>query len=574
MMEQNQSVATLTTTTTTTAVSAPGSASSVQLSDAVSNVSTGLLAGDACVSPNGASAVNNGSESTLNTPDEAAQQQQEPTKLDLFGDYDDEEDSILVVDNENHEPPTKQITSRAQFIDVYIIYIGLGRWDVHVRLWFGKENIMRNAHCQFVESEYSDLDYLTTFMIDEVSVCSPEDRAELHRRLALAYAGHPTVFGYIQRYRQLCRKMGWPEPHKDYESAVQRAISRSLATDCGSGSGGGHNDDPAPATEQTTTTAATSSVAASAVTIANSTSGAAAHLQQQAVVAGIETAVAAAAAAQKSPTKEELPILETVDRADTADSEPAALGAPEAEEKAGTKAVQPESSAAVDWETDRQELQQLKDRLFDFSGLVLSVAPRPEVPPNPIHWGCSHDCRRYRHCRWHDRNDYLNKSYLPPYLISRCYHCREQSAKECGISAFMLWFLHLQHQIPYPYFLQQRLRYPPGRVGEAEIRYEMRHRGRQPCTCLRDRATGRPLVMPPCTEFPEDYLPDEEFAAQLARSFLGLIKTIRIIMMTLRRLLSDAGFSECCRPGMCHFRLGGAALPAIANASLLMPLMM
>uniref|UniRef100_A0A1I8HHV0 Uncharacterized protein n=1 Tax=Macrostomum lignano TaxID=282301 RepID=A0A1I8HHV0_9PLAT len=425
---------------------------------------------------------------------------------------------------------------------------------------------MRNAHCQFVESEYSDLDYLTTFMIDEVSVCSPEDRAELHRRLALAYAGHPTVFGYIQRYRQLCRKMGWPEPHKDYESAVQRAISRSLATDGGSGSGGGHNDDPAPATEQTTTTAATSSVAASAVTIANSTSGAAAHLQQQAVVAGIgggggggweldpnvlnekllllrETAVAAAAAAQKSPTKEELPILEAVDRADTADSEPAALGAPEAEDKAGTKATEEtatDDAALLPCITDNHSCQlMVAGRLTTAaaasestderrsassdrgrsSGLALSVAPRPEVPPSPIHWGCSHDCRRYRQCRWHDRNDYLSKSYLPPYLISRCYHCREQSARECGISAFMLWFLHLQHQIPYPYFLQQRLRYPPGRVGEAEIRYEMRHRGRQPCTCLRDRATGQPLVMPPCTEFPEDYLPDEEFAAQLAAQF-------------------------------------------------------
>ncbi|VDD77395.1 unnamed protein product [Mesocestoides corti] len=101
-------------------------------------------------------------------------------------------------------------------------------------------------------------------------------------------------------------------------------------------------------------------------------------------------------------------------------------------------------------------------------------------------------------CAFCDRHDYLHRLDLPNYLTSPCYHCRESLAREAKISPEDLFDLHLQHNVPWPAYLQARFNIPPdGRALDDLIAYDCRWRGREPCTCLGDSAP-----MPPCVEFP------------------------------------------------------------------------
>ncbi|VDQ05534.1 unnamed protein product [Trichobilharzia regenti] len=107
---------------------------------------------------------------------------------------------------------------------------------------------------------------------------------------------------------------------------------------------------------------------------------------------------------------------------------------------------------------------------------------------------------RNSYCALCDTHDYLHQIELPAYLISPCYHCREYLAREAKITPEILLDLHLQHNIPWPGFLQARLGIPSdGRSTEELIAYDCRWRSRQPCRCY---AALDGSLLPPCVEFP------------------------------------------------------------------------
>ncbi|KAH9579020.1 Nuclear receptor-binding protein [Schistosoma haematobium] len=107
---------------------------------------------------------------------------------------------------------------------------------------------------------------------------------------------------------------------------------------------------------------------------------------------------------------------------------------------------------------------------------------------------------RNSYCALCDTHDYLHQIHLPAYLISPCYHCREFLANEAKITPEILLDLHLQHNIPWPGFLQARFGIPnDDRSTEELIAYDCRWRSRQPCRCL---ASVDGSLLPPCVEFP------------------------------------------------------------------------
>lgn len=73
------------------------------------------------------------------------------------------------------------------------------------------------------------------------------------------------------------------------------------------------------------------------------------------------------------------------------------------------------------------------------------------------------------------------------------------SSLHCAISLFNS--LPIQHNVPWPAFLQARFNIPSdGRSLKELIAYDCRWRGREPCTCLPDSGP-----LPPCVEFPWFY---------------------------------------------------------------------
>ncbi|VEL12025.1 unnamed protein product [Protopolystoma xenopodis] len=107
---------------------------------------------------------------------------------------------------------------------------------------------------------------------------------------------------------------------------------------------------------------------------------------------------------------------------------------------------------------------------------------------------------RNSYCALCDNHDYLHRVDLPAYLVSPCYHCRETLARDAKITPEALFDLHLQHNIPWPAYLQARYGLPSdGRQLSELIAYDCKWRSRQPCYCF--SAHGVP-VLPPCVEFP------------------------------------------------------------------------
>uniref|UniRef100_A0A1I8H463 DUF3736 domain-containing protein n=1 Tax=Macrostomum lignano TaxID=282301 RepID=A0A1I8H463_9PLAT len=379
-------------------------------------------------------------------------------------------------------------------------YIGLGRWNCHLKVWFDERHILRNVNVQLTEQRYCQPRAIARQFVED-QVCGTQDEEALARRIAFAFLGHPTQNGRVRDYQELCTKLGWaqppspqPQPQQqlDTQSSSERTgTSRQASRDYpaggggnggGAGSSGGGNNRGSPPVSAAPTAAAPPTAAA-------------------APAAAPTVAPATVAAAPGQPQN---PLLSHQLDCDLLSRKLDALA------------------------KQRQEAEE-RQRLRDCTYERICAGPRQpnhddvdcvlvpvEAPPSELFWGCGPTCRSYRECRWHDKCDYLSRSDLPNYLTARCYHCREQLAKESGVDAFTLWWLHSQNRVPYPYFLQVRFGYPLEPVTQEDIRYECRFRGRRPCRCLRDKRTGRVLELPPCTEFPEDYVSDGEDPAAAA----------------------------------------------------------
>ncbi|VDO04344.1 unnamed protein product [Rodentolepis nana] len=93
-------------------------------------------------------------------------------------------------------PPTQAPTTPALFTHCQYAYIGTGRWQVYVQMWFVEERLKREAYLQVLENEWHDYDRIADLF--EGSKClSSNDRIILVRLLAMARHNIPLIEGEL-----------------------------------------------------------------------------------------------------------------------------------------------------------------------------------------------------------------------------------------------------------------------------------------------------------------------------------------------------------------------------------------
>ncbi|CDS39446.1 nuclear receptor binding protein [Echinococcus multilocularis] len=421
-------------------------------------------------------------------------------------------------------PPTQSPTTAALFTHCQYAYIGVGRWQVYVQMWFVEDRLKREAYLQVLEHEWHDYDRIADLF--EGSKClSSSDKSILVRLLAMARHNIPLVEGELiyPCYAPQCNSNIYAQ------ELYSKLVTLHLH-------------------QQAQELIARASLNGTAHVIP--TANANASSQQQA-----ETPVALQSANQADPNNATAPAAASV--AELVDANPAAAAVPVLlPSGAMTTASDPCRSSLPPSQqgpgscphelADRAEASEAPIRV---NGNLQVLPPPPSVrqpvategggaggagvpamvvassnsvqtsDPNPPQLAPANPLTRLNNqdivemldvgalapqnatCALCDRHDYLHHVDLPNYLTCPCYHCRESLARDAKITPEDLFNLHLQHNVPWPAFLQARFNIPPdGRSLNELIAYDCRWRGREPCTCLPDSGP-----LPPCVEFPWFY---------------------------------------------------------------------
>ncbi|CAH8875079.1 unnamed protein product [Trichobilharzia szidati] len=121
------------------------------------------------------------------------------------GDDDDDEDEKRVVEPvERYEPQTVHVNPPerapnhpALFTHCQYLYVGAGRWQVYVQMWFVEDRLKRETYVQVFDYEWHDHERVADLF--EASKClSPVDRSNLVRLLALARHNCALIDGELQ----------------------------------------------------------------------------------------------------------------------------------------------------------------------------------------------------------------------------------------------------------------------------------------------------------------------------------------------------------------------------------------
>ncbi|TGZ58894.1 hypothetical protein CRM22_009369 [Opisthorchis felineus] len=383
-------------------------------------------------------------------------------------DEDDEDDEKNLSETiDRFEPQTIHVVAPdrapnhpALFTHCQYFYIGSGRWQVYVQMWFVEERLKRETYVQVFDYEWHDYERVADLF--EASRClNPVDRPSLVRLLALARHNCPLIDGELQ----------FPGPLNVRSSHFDAFELHEKLT--------------------------------------------ALRLHQQA-----RDQLLRECAAQESRVLPDGTQIQSLCASDPDAKQPSSLP-PERDTK-GTLAnterqesdnlptVPDEVPACADHvfqlqEQQRSQLQPAKETELTKEPIHVLLGgsrKRLEVPSanNTLFLDVGSLAPRNAYCALCDTHDYLHRVDLPAYLISPCYHCREGLAKEAKISPEVLLDLHLQHNIPWPAHLQARFNLPTdGRSMEELIAYDCRWRSRQPCRCLVPMGGH---LLPPCVEFP------------------------------------------------------------------------
>ncbi|CAH8464981.1 unnamed protein product [Dicrocoelium dendriticum] len=117
---------------------------------------------------------------------------------------DDDDDKNVGESVERFEPQTIHVAAPdrapaypALFTHCQYFYIGAGRWQVYVQMWFVEDRLKREAFVQVFDDEWHDCQRVADLF--EASRCvNPADRSNLVRLLSLARHNCPLIDGELQ----------------------------------------------------------------------------------------------------------------------------------------------------------------------------------------------------------------------------------------------------------------------------------------------------------------------------------------------------------------------------------------
>ncbi|KAL5967198.1 Nuclear receptor-binding protein [Taenia solium] len=418
-------------------------------------------------------------------------------------------------------PPAQPPTTPALFTHCQYAYIGVGRWQVYVQMWFVEDRLKREAYLQVLENEWHDYDRIADLF--EGSKClSSSDKSILVRLLAMARHNIPLVEGELiypcygpqcndSIYAQeLYSKLVTLHLHQQAQELVARVSSNGTAHVIPTANAN------ASSQQQAETPAAPQS--ANQANLINATAPATASVGELVDV---------------NPAMATIPVLLPSGAMTTA-SDPCSSSLPPSQQGPGScphefadKAEGLEAPIRVNGDLQLRpppppvrQLVATEGGGVGGAGVSGMVVASSASDPNPSQLTPMTTPTRVNNsrgiiemldvgalapqnatCALCDRHDYLHRTDLPNYLTCPCYHCRESLARDAKITPEDLFDLHLQHNVPWPAFLQARFNIPSdGRSLEELIAYDCRWRGREPCTCLPDSGP-----LPPCVEFPWFY---------------------------------------------------------------------
>nr|CAH8819315.1 unnamed protein product [Trichobilharzia regenti] len=379
------------------------------------------------------------------------------------GDDDDDEDEKRVVEQvERYEPQTVHVNPPerapnhpALFTHCQYLYVGAGRWQVYVQMWFVEDRLKRETYVQVFDYEWHDHERVADLF--EASKClSPVDRCNLVRLLALARHNCALIDGELQFPGPIATRQSNFDTLELHEKLAalhlhQQVKEHLVSSDSGASKHAVHSSSVTPKVDSSQASSTKHEqngvevVRQNPAAVVNEVTACAEHINQVQLHHCADQT-------QDTPTPREASVGVSDTDGTKENQDPG---------KNKTKATDSENALFLD---------------------VGSLAPRNS------------------YCALCDTHDYLHQIELPAYLISPCYHCREYLAREAKITPEILLDLHLQHNIPWPGFLQARLGIPSdGRSTEELIAYDCRWRSRQPCRCY---AALDGSLLPPCVEFP------------------------------------------------------------------------
>ncbi|CAH8647563.1 unnamed protein product [Heterobilharzia americana] len=381
---------------------------------------------------------------------------------------DDDDEKHVVEQFERYEPQTVHVNPPerapnhpALFTHCQYLYIGAGRWQVYVQMWFVEDRLKRETYVQVFDYEWHDHERVADLF--EASRClNSIDRPNLVRLLALARHNCALVDGELQFPGPIGTRQSNFDALELHEKLAALHFHQQASGQLASSESG----------------VAKHTVCSSSVIPGVDNLHIGSNNQDQ---SGCETV----GAVQPFDRQNHVPFVNEV----KACAEH--IIQVQLHQRAGQNQDTPTPRAASVGVTDTDRTKEILDlgknkiKANLASALFLNVG---SLAP------------RNSYCALCDSHDYLHQIDLPAYLISPCYHCREFLAREAKITPEILLDLHLQHNIPWPGFLQARFGIPSdGRSTEELISYDCRWRSRQPCRCF---AAIDGSLLPPCVEFP------------------------------------------------------------------------
>ncbi|CAH8664495.1 unnamed protein product [Schistosoma bovis] len=380
-------------------------------------------------------------------------------------DDDDDDEKRVVEPVERYEPQTVHVnpperapSHPALFTHCQYLYVGAGRWQVYVQMWFVEDRLKRETYVQVFDNEWHDYERVADLF--EASRClNPVDRSNLVRLLALARHNCALIDGELQFPGSIASRQSNFDALELHEKLValhlhQQAKERLTSRDSGLAKSSIHSSSATPNNENGHTVSSN-------------------HDQNLGDIRSIDYQNHVPISNEVQACAEHITQVQLHQRADQTQDPP-------------TPCPVSVGLSDIDGTKENQDPgKQQKVKNDPNSALFLDVS---SLAP------------RNSYCALCDTHDYLHQIHLPAYLISPCYHCREFLANEAKITPEILLDLHLQHNIPWPGFLQARFGIPnDGRSTEELIAYDCRWRSRQPCRCL---ASVDGSLLPPCVEFP------------------------------------------------------------------------
>ncbi|CAH8675741.1 unnamed protein product [Schistosoma rodhaini] len=380
-------------------------------------------------------------------------------------DDDDDDEKRVVEPVERYEPQTVHVnpperapSHPALFTHCQYLYVGAGRWQVYVQMWFVEDRLKRETYVQVFDNEWHDYERVADLF--EASRClNPVDRSNLVRLLALARHNCALIDGELQFPGPIASRQSNFDALELHEKLValhlhQQAKERLTSRDSGLAKSSIHSSSATPNNENGPVVSSD-------------------HDQNLGDIRSMDYQNHVPIPNEVQACAEHITQVQLHQRADQTQDPP-------------TPCPVSVGLSDVDGTKENQDPgKQQKVKNDPNSALFLDVS---SLAP------------RNSYCALCDTHDYLHQIHLPAYLISPCYHCREFLANEAKITPEILLDLHLQHNIPWPGFLQARFGIPnDGRSTEELIAYDCRWRSRQPCRCL---TSVDGSLLPPCVEFP------------------------------------------------------------------------